>query len=248
MGTMIKLDLGAMLRDTFALAQRDAPLSLSVAALFYFLPSSIFYGMVAGAGQVPQGGDIAALWRFVFDALLIPSLIVGTFGAIGSVMIIRLWFQPVGTTVGEAVRYAVALAPVTISLHLAISCAIIGGMFLLLVPGIIVAIRMVPAFALLADRPMVSPVDAWRDCWALTAGNGVPILLAMMIIGLLSLSLALLLGLFDPAVKAGISPMMQLLGGIVDGVIALVSGLLNTALSAAIYRQLRLPDMRGIFS
>lgn len=248
MAIMAKLQIDAVLRDLFGLLKRDLPLTLSVGAIFYFLPSFIFYGLVPQ--NVAPAGDPnwAQFQDLLIDAFLIPSLLIGTFGSVGTVMIIRLWYQEQGATVGDALRYGIAMVPVTVAMHIAINIGVIGGMLLFIIPGIYVSVRMMMAMALLADKPMASPVEAWRDCWTLSQGHGVPIFLLMLIVGLVTMLAAFALGLIDVGMNGAATQQSLLLVGFTNGLITLLGGMLNAALAAAAYRQLRMPDISGIFS
>lgn len=95
---MQKIAIDRALRDAIVLLRRDWPLTLSIAALFSFLPSFIYFGYIpasamGGDAPVPQGRDLINL---MIGGIVVPMLILNAFTFVGSIMIIRIWFQPRG--------------------------------------------------------------------------------------------------------------------------------------------------------
>jgi hypothetical protein len=252
---MVRLEIDVVLRDTFALVRRDLGLTLSVAGLLFFLPNFIFYGFVPlSASALPETDQSTAVFAdLLIHGLLYPMLLIGSFSAVGTVAIIRLWFQPPGETVGTALGYATAMVPVTIALHLAVSAATIGGLVLFLIPGIIISARMLMTGALLADKPHASPAAAWRESWALSRGNGTALFFLAIIIGMMTMLVAFALTMLDGSMAAAADPAQvpqraTLSTGLTNGLVGLIGGMLNAALAASAYRRLATPDMQGIFS
>jgi uncharacterized membrane protein len=246
---MRKLEIDAVLRDTFEIVQRDLPLTLSVGAIFFFLPSFIIFGwfpkIIAVDPKIESFADFADV---MMTTVALPMVGIGTFGSLGALFVTRLWFQPAGATVGAALRYGIAAVPVAVALHIAVSVGTLIGFILLFVPGVILATRMALVMALIADQEYVSPVAAARDAWEMTAGNGARILLLLILIALLYSLVSFVLTGVDMAFTGTETTASPLLTGFTNGVSGLVAGMLNAALVAAIYRQLRLPDLRGTFS
>ena len=245
-----KLAIDVTLRDAFALLRRDWPLTLSIAAVFCFLPSFIYFGFVPFSAG-PSSAN-AAEPEFVTSLLLagivVPMLVLGTFNFIGMLIVIRIWFQPVGGYVGDALRYGMVLLPVAVAAHLLISSASLLGIMLLLLPGFYVIARTLLILPALADEPQASPFAAWREGWKLSGGNVIPLLLLAIMMGMLTLSVAVALALVDGSFAQDELVTPTILIGVSNGLTAVISGMLNAAMAAAAYRHLRIPGAHEIFS
>jgi hypothetical protein len=250
MARAARLVIDVTLRDAFALLRRDWPLTLSIAAVFCFLPSFIYFGFVpmsAGPGAA-EPNNAAVLWSLMLSGILIPMVVLGTFTFVGVLIIIRIWFQPVGEFVGEAVRYGAALLPVAIAAHLMISSASIIGIMALLIPGFYIVARTTLILPALADVPKASPIDAWREGWRLAGGNVIALVLLVILMGMITLAIAVAMAMIDGSFGSDTLVGPTLLMGVTNGLVALVSGMLNAAVAAAAYRQLRVPNAHEIFS
>lgn len=245
-----RLAIDVTLRDAFALLRRDWPLTLSIAAVFCFLPSFIYFGFVpfSAGPEIADTAEADYVASLLIAGIAVPMLVLGTFNFIGMLMIIRIWFQPVGGYVGDALRYGVVLLPVAVAAHLLISSASLLGMMLLLIPGFYIIARTLLILPALADEPQASPFAAWREGWNLSNGNVIPLLLLAVMMGMLTLAVAVALALVDGSF-AGDGPVTPtVLIGVSNGLTALLSGMLNAAIAAAAYRHLRIPGAREIFS
>ena len=250
MNGVARLAIDVTLRDAFALLRRDWPLTLSIAAVFCFLPSFIYFGFVPYSVIPEQAGDTPAsmLGTFMLSGVVIPMVVLGTFSFVGMLMIIRVWFQPGGSLVLDALRYSAAILPVVVAAHIMISSASIAGLMLLLIPGFYVIARTTLVLPALADEPQASPLDAWREGWALADRNVVPLLLLVIMMAMISISLAIALAMFDGTMDEAAPAVPTLMIGISNGVVGLVGAMLNAAVAAAAYRQLRVPGAHEIFS
>jgi hypothetical protein len=245
-----KLAIDRTLRDAIVLLRRDWSLTLSIAAVFCFLPPFVYFGFIPASAM---GGDTAvpegrALFDLFVGGIIVPMIVLNAFAFLGSVMIIRIWFQPPGALVGDAVGYGLALAPVAILTHLLVSAASIAGFMLLIVPGLYIVCRTALILPALADQPFVSPVAAWRDGWSLSDGRAVPLLVLVLMVGMLSVALAVALALVDGSLAAEAPAAPNPLAGLSNGLVALISAMLTSAVMAAAYRQLRVADAGEIFS
>ena len=247
---MQKLVIDRALRDALVLLRRDWPLTVSIAALFCFLPSFIYFGFIpastmGSSAAMPEG---QALFDMFVGSIIVPVIVLNAFSFVGSIMVIRIWFQPQGALVGDAVAYGAALVPAAVLTHLLVSGMSIMGFVLLIVPGLYLVARTALILPTLADQPFASPLDAWRAGWQLSDGSAIPLLLLMLMVGIISLAVAIALALVDGSMAADAAPAPGLAVGISNGLVALCSAMLTSAVTAAAYRQLRVPDAGEIFS
>lgn len=247
---MARLAIDVTLRDAIALLRRDWPLTLSIAAVFCFLPSFVYFGFVpySAGPDIATEADPAFFPSLLAAIIVVPMFVLGAFNFVGMLMIIRIWFQPVGGYVGDAVRYGAGLLPVAVAAHLLISSASLMGMMLLLVPGFYIIARTILILPALADEPQASPFEAWRAGWKLSDGNVISLLLLVIMMGMLTLAAAVPLALVDGSFSEDAPVAPTLLLGISNGLTGLISGMLNAAMAAAAYRQLRAPGAHEIFS
>jgi hypothetical protein len=248
LGVSTKLSVQATLNDAFALLRRDAAFTLSVGALFMFVPSFVYFAFApiaaGGSGEMSSAEAIDLLTM----GILVPVAIIGIFTFIGELIVIRIWFQPPGATVGDAMGYGVALVPMAVALHLLISFCSLVGFAMLLIPGMIVVTCTVLVVPLLADRPPLGTIPAWGEGWNLAQGHFWPLLGLVLIVGLMSIAVAAVLGVVDGSYSDDAVAVPPLLSGAVNGIITFVTGMLNSAVAAAAYRQIRTPNVHQIFS
>ncbi|MBA4748627.1 MAG: hypothetical protein H2056_07940 [Sphingopyxis sp.] len=247
---MARLAIDVTLRDAFALLRRDWSLTLSIAAIFCFLPSFIYFGFVpfSAGPDVADTAEADYVASLLMAGIAVPMLVLGTFNFIGMLMIIRIWFQPTGGYVLDALRYGVGLLPVAVAIHLLVSSASLLGMMLLLLPGFYIIARTLLILPALADAQQANPLAAWREGWTLAKGNVVPLLLLAIMMGMLTLAVAVALALIDGSFADDGPVTPTLLIGLSNGLTAVISGMLNAAIAAAAYRHLRIPGAREIFS
>lgn len=105
---------------------------------------------------------------------------------------------------------------------------ILFGMLLLIVPGMILIARWTPALCLVITRDS-NATGVFGDSFDMTEGKGWPIFFAFLTLILISSAVVEVLSVFDFG---------QILTAILASIGDQVSGLLLTALSATVYRQL----------
>lgn len=214
-----------------------------------FVPSFVYFAIgpavvTGGSGELTS----AEMYDLLVMGILVPVVFIGIFTFVGALIVTRIWFQPKGATVGDAVGYGFALVPVAVALHLLISLCSMMGFALLLIPGFIVVTCTTLILPLLADRPLRAPFAAWGEGWNLGQSNFWPLFALVLIVGLLTLAVASALGLVDGSYSDETVTVPPLLSGLVNGLTTFVSGMLNTAVAAAAYRQIRTPNVHEIFS
>lgn len=144
--------------------------------------------------------------------------------------------------------YGLGLAPVAVLAHVLISGASIIGFMFLVLPGLYIICRTALVLPALADQPAASPIAAWRDGWALSDGEAVPLLVLVLMVGMLNLALAITLSLLDGSLSDNAAALPNPFVGFSNGVVAMVGAMLSSGVMAAAYRQLRVPDAGEIFS
>ena len=194
------------------------------------------------------------------------QLLVSIVSAIGGVGILRLWLSRSGTSVGDALLFAIKMIPTMIAVQLIMGIALGLGALLLLVPGIaagggavamlLVLIGLVLLLGLsayfwgrlavvspvIADREVRNPITAIQAGWALTKDNGWRIFLFMFLVALVIVIVATLVGGIVGAAAGVADGIGRMLTGFVQGVVAAIGGLISVAIAAATYRQLAVRD------
>lgn len=268
---MPKFDMGAAWDDSKLLLRSHGALTGTIAAVFLFLPTLA----VSWFGPTPIAPADGANLEQVMTAFrenaaqAVPyQLLVSIVSAIGGVGILRLWLSRSGTSVGDALLFAIKMIPTMIAVQLIMGVALGLGALLLLMPGIaagggaiamlLVLIGLVLLVGLsayfwgrlavvspvIADREVRNPITAIQAGWALTRGNGWRIFLFMFLVALVVVIVAALVGGLVGAVAGTEDGIGRILTGLVQGVVAAVGGLISVAIAAATYRQLA---VRGTF-
>lgn len=272
---MPKFDMGAAWEDSMVLLRSYSGLTWAIAAVFLFLPTLA----VSWFGPTPIEPATGA----TFDQIMVAAranlrqaipyqLLVALISAIGGVGILRLWLSRTGVSVGEALMFAVKMAPTVIAVQLIMFAALLFVVLVLLAPGIAagggsVAIlllilgllifaalaayfwgRLSTISAVIADRAVHNPFVAIREAWTLTKGNGWRIFLFLFLVMLVVLIIAAILGGIVAAAAGTGSGAGRILIGLVEGGVAAVSGMVTLAIVAAIYRQLAMRNSGEVFS
>ena len=213
-----------------------------------FAPSFAYFAFTPIGANTTGEMSSAQMLDLLTMGILVPVVIIGIFTFIGGLIVIRIWFQPSGATVGDAVGHGIALAPVAIMLHLLISLCTLVGFALFIIPGFIVATCTVLILPLLADRAPGGALATWGEGWNLAQRNFWPLLGLVLIAGLLGLAVAAMLGVVDGSYSDQVVQASPMISGFVSGATALAGGMINAAVAAAAYRNIRTPNVHEIFS
>ena len=238
---MAKFTQNAVWADTLRLTRTHWAALIAIAGVFIFLPTLLvnhFFPMA----DPPEGVDLQIYVQFVLDyysrnalPVVLQSFVVMT----GSAAMLRLAFAR-GGTVGAALLFAIALLPVYSVLIVLMNLAVGAGFMLLLVPGLYLWGRLLPASPAMVAEERRNPIDALGRGWALSEGHGWLIISLYLLVaipaGILMLAISLVTGILFK-LAAG-QELGALLGMIVLCAMQAVAASLLTMLSAAIYRAL----------
>lgn len=213
-----------------------------------FAPGFAYFAFTPIGANTTGELSSAQMFDLLTMGIVVPIVIVGIFTFIGGLIVIRIWFQPAGATVGDALRHGIALAPVATMLHLLISLCTLVGFALFIIPGMIVATCTILILPLLADRAPGGALATWGEGWNLAQRNFWPLFGLVLIAGLLGLAVAAMLGVLDGSYSNEVVQVSPMVSGFVNGATTLAGGMINAAIAAAAYRQIRTPDVHEIFS
>lgn len=237
---MTKFDLSGAWDDAVQLLRGDLSLTSALAGAFVLLPA-LAYALI---GPVPfepaPGADMARIADGLRAELpqLAPILVVfALLSSLTALAVSRLWLAPAGTSVGEALAFAVALLP-TLLLLFAIQALATGlAAMAFLLPALYLAGRWAPTVAVLAAGETRSPVGALAAAWNMTRGNGWRIAIMLVLVQIIVVVTTVLIdglgGLFGARGTIGYA-----FASLVSAAVAAAAALVGYALNTAIYRQL----------
>lgn len=238
---MAKFTQNEVWADTLRLTRAHWPALIAIAGVFVFLPT-LLVNHFFPQGEPPQGADLQAMIQFALDYyrqnalwVVLQSFVVMT----GTAAMLRLVFAR-GGTVGGALVYAILLLPVYSILIVLMNLAVGAGLVLLIVPGLYLWGRLLPAGPAMVAEDRRNPIDALQRGFALSKGHGwlaVGLYLLVAIPGAILMLVLSQLGGIAFILAAG-----QQLGTLLATILlcalqALLTALL-TMLTAALYRAL----------
>jgi hypothetical protein len=246
---MVKFDMGAAWDDATTLVKAHLPLTGILAGVFLFLPGMAVALLGPQPLTPPENATpeqaLALLEASMWQQMpwLLAIAIIST---LGSVAILRLWLARAGTSVGEALTFALMMIPTLVAMFLIQSFLLGIALLLLIVPAIYLMGRFAAVYPLLVDRDLKNPIAALQGSWQLTQGNGwrvaLFIILFMVVLIVVSAIAGGVTSLFGAPGSVG-----HLIGSAINSAVSAGFGLLNTAVIASIYRQLTVRAASDVF-
>lgn len=243
---MTKFSQNAVWADTLQLTRAHWAALVAIAGAFNFLPVLLvgyFFPLPEIAATDPNA---MAVWRsFIREAALwyvLQSFVV----MIGSAAMLRLVFAR-GGTVGGALTFGIMLLPVYSILVVLDGVIVFLGMMLLIVPGLYLWGRLIPAGPAMVAEESRKPIRMIKRSFELTRGNGWQVF-GLYVLVLLP-GMVLIVAIQQVSGILFILAVGQELGTLLTEIILALLGAalstLLTVLSAAIYRALAAPETAG---
>lgn len=248
---MPKFDMGAAWDDALVLLRSHSALTGTIAAVFLFLPTLAVSWFGPSPIEPATGAtldQIIQAMRANFRQELPYQLLIALVAAVGGVGILRLWLARTGTSVSDALGFALKMLPTMIAVQILTGLAMGIGFILLVVPALYLIGRLALVSAVVADRNVANPLTAIGDSWALTKENGWRIFFFLFLVGLVIVIATLILGGVVAAIFGIEEGIGLILTGLIEAGIAAVGGLVSLAITAATYRQLALRGSGDIFT
>lgn len=163
----------AVWEDTMKLTRDHAPLLIAIAGVFVFLPA-VAFAIFLKPPEPPRTQDFGVLMRQIMDywTAALPWLFVQSLiNMIGTAAMLRLVLAR-GGTVGGALMFGLLLLPFYFLLSLLSSLILGVGFILLIVPGLYLVGRIMPAAPVMVAENVRNPITALSRSFQLTEGKG----------------------------------------------------------------------------
>lgn len=247
---MVKFDMGAAWDDMLQLLKSHPALIGTIAGVFLFLPALAVAWFGPTPIEPPAGADfnqVMATFQESFRQMIPGQVFVALCALIGTAGILRLWLSRTGTSVGEALTFALTVFPTLLAIQILSGLAIGLGLILLIIPGVYLIGRLALVSPSVADRGLYNPIEAIKASWDLTRNNGWAVFFFLFLVALVIVIVALIIG-GVVSVVAGTEPGFgRMLGGFVEAAFGAIGSLASIAVSAAAYRQLAVRTSSDVF-
>lgn len=245
-GAVTKFSQNAVWADALQLTRANWAALVAIAGVFNFLPVLLvnhFFPLPEVAATDP---NLMAIWRvFIRESILwyvLQSFVV----MIGSAAMLRLVFAP-GGTVGGALIFAIMLLPVYSVLLVLNGFLVFCGLLLLIVPGLYLWGRLIPAGAAMVAEERRQPIRTMQRSFEITKGHGWAVLGLYVLVlipgAVLIFAIEQVTGIVF--ILAAGQDLGKLLTEIMLALLNAALSTLLTMLSAAIYRALAAPEKAG---
>jgi hypothetical protein len=228
------LDIGRVIGRSFApLSTRGLPL-IGLALLLILLPRLAGYGVTRAIGLPPGENMMPAIGPGYF-VLMAVLWLCGILFSVVAIPICVAWFRDQEPDYPAALRSAIGLLLPAIGVRILVMLGVWIGMLLLVVPGVMLALRWgVTIPVLLTEGTGIS--GSFARSSELTAGSRWRLLVVyglLMVFILVGSAPSLLLKFLAPGSEAMAVPAM-----IAELIVTVLAGLVGTSLAAATYVEL----------
>ncbi|HEV7660159.1 MAG TPA: hypothetical protein VGO55_09970 [Allosphingosinicella sp.] len=233
--------------DTGRLLRAHGALLAAIAGVFVFLPTLLvgYFFPLPEPATTDLNVYFQIVGRFMKEHLIwyvLQSFVV----MVGTAAMLRLVFPP-RVTVAGAILFGALLLPAYSVLTVLTNIIVFVGLLLLLVPGLYLWGRVLPAGPAMVAEDKRSPLDALKRGFALSRGQGwaiLGLLLLVLIPGeILIWVIQRLVGILF--ILAAGQQVGNLLTAVVYCALTAIFAVVMTMLSAAIYRALAAPAKAG---
>jgi hypothetical protein len=237
----------AVWEDTGRLLRAHGALLAAIAGVFVFLPTLLvgYFFPVPEPATTDLNLYFQIVGRFI-KANLIWYVLQSFVVMVGTAAMLRLVFPP-RVTVAGAIWFGVMLLATYSILSVMTNIIVFVGLLLLLVPGLYLWGRVLPAGPAMVAENRRNPLDALKRGFVLSRDNGWAILGLLLLVlipgGILIWVIEQLVGILF--ILAAGQEVGKLLTAIVYCALNAIFAVVMTMLSAAIYRALAAPEKAG---
>lgn len=244
---MTRIDLNRVWDDAKAMGVANKDLLAAISGMFVLLPS-VVGGLLAKepantAKNVPVEEAYRQLMQFYSDnwPIFVAVLLAVSFGLLA---MLALLLRPERLTVGESLKAAIVLLPGYLVASLIQGFGMGLGFLLFVVPGLYVLARLSLIAPVAAAEQCANPLEQLRRSLVLTRGNGLRILLMLLVLyftaEIVSIVATILVGLVGAVLLP--KDIAALCVSITSGLAAAGLTAFLALLSAAIYRAATPPE------
>lgn len=238
----VKLDMMACWNDALHLLISRREAVLAVAGVFLLLPAMLLAQFVGDPdfGTNPTAQEMFAIYQqYVednFAAVLGSNLVV----SFGTFVIFVLFSAPGGQIVAEQFKAALGLFLGFLIANLLVTMVVLGGLFLLVIPGVYLGGRLGILPMVMAAEREGNPIKALGRTWQVSMGNGWRIVLMLFVVALMGVFLVSVVTLVVGLVLVMIFPGegWPFLTNLIEALLGTILSVIISAVVAAIYRQL----------
>lgn len=241
---MQRFDMGDAWVQTVAMVKSNREILITIAGLFFFVPSLLWSLMLGPPPTPEQGADINTIVQ-QFSDYLSPGapwiFLAAICSIIGSLAIWRMLLARGGTSVGAALGVTLALLISYLAASLVVGLVTFFGFLAFIIPGLYLTARFSLTGPYMTATETKNPIDAISASWNITASSGWWILLFIFIVAIVGAIIVTIIetvfgGLFALTLPEGLA---NTLNKVVEALSGAALSTVMVVSYAAIYLQLR---------
>jgi hypothetical protein len=181
---MMKLNYMQCWNGAMALLVSHKEAILAIAGVFLFLPTLLFAQFVVPPvfNGDEDGTAVLAIYSAYFSenswSIMASNLVI----SFGSLAIYFALVPSRNGTVAEDLVAALKIFLIYLLANLLVAVVVLPGLILFIVPGVYLIARFILVPVVIVDQRQRNPIEALKESWSLTRGNGFSILLFGLII------------------------------------------------------------------